>query len=161
VASTAPTTVTVLGTGFMPITGAVRVVLDGRSFSAQCTTSTRCTLILNRLALGTSHLRVLDQTYAESAATSADQVTILAAPTVTSLSPRKGASKGKTRVTIRGRGYTGAVSVHFGARTATQVTVVSPTKVVVTAPAGTGAVYVTVTATGGVSRRSPAGLYHY
>ncbi len=160
-ASTAPTTITVTGTGFLPIKGAVRVTLDGRSFAASCSTSTHCTVVLNRLAPGTSDLRVLDQTYAESPATSADLVTILASPTLRSLTPNKGSIKGRTRVTIRGSGFTGTVSVHFGTRAATHVTVVSPTKLVVSAPAGTGTVYVTVTASGGVSVRRPVGLYRY
>jgi subtilase family serine protease len=160
-ASTAPTTITVLGTGFMPISGAVRVSFDGRSFPAVCTTSTRCTVILNRLQPGTSDVRVFDQIYAESPASGADHVMVLASPTVTSLSPSKGPTTGRTRVTIRGTGFTGTVSVRFGNHTATQVTVVSPTKVVVTAPAGTGSVYVKVTATGGVSARTPKGLYRY
>jgi hypothetical protein len=118
-------------------------------------------VILNRLAPGISDVRVNDQTYAESAATTANQVTILPSPTVRSLTPNTGPTKGRTRVTIRGTGFTHKVSVHFGTRAATQVTVVSSTKVVVTAPAGTGSVYVEVTAPGGVSRRSPSGLYHY
>jgi hypothetical protein len=160
-ASTAPTTITVLGTGFIPISGAVRVAIDGRSFPATCTTSTHCTVILNGLAPGVADLRVLDQIYAESTVTSADQVTILASPKVTSISPNKGPASGRTRVTIRGTGFTGRVSVHFGTRLATYVTVVSPTKVVVSAPAGTGSVYVKVTAAGGVSARSPAVLYRY
>lgn len=161
VASSAPTTVAVLGTGFMPISGAVRVTFDGRSFPATCTTSTRCTVIFNRVTPGNSDVRVNDQTYAESTASTADRVTILPAPTVTSLTPSRGPSTGRTRVTIRGTGFTHAASVHFGTRAATQVAVVSSTKIVVTAPAGTGAVYVEVTASGGVSRRSPLGLYHY
>jgi subtilase family serine protease len=160
-ASSAPTTVTVTGTGFMPIKGAVRVALDGRSFAASCSTSTHCTVVLNRLAPGTSDLRVFDQTYAESLATSADLVTILPSPTLRSLTPNRGSIKGRTRVTIQGTGFTGTVSVHFGTRAATHVTVVSPTKLVVSAPAGTGTVYVTVTAKGGVSVRRPVGLYHY
>jgi subtilase family serine protease len=160
-ASTAPTTITVTGTGFLPITGAVRVTLGGRSFAASCVTSTHCTVVLNRLAPGTSDLRVYDQTYAESPATSADLVTILPPPTLRSLTPNKGSNKGRTRVTIRGTGFTGTVSVRFGTRAATHVTVVSPTEVVVSAPAGTGTVYVTVTASGGVSVRRPVGLYHY
>lgn len=160
-ASTAPTTLTVRGTGFFPIEGAVRVVFDRRSFPATCTTSTRCTVIVNHLTPGSTDVRVYDQTYAESTATTADKVTVLASPTVTSLSPRTGPTRGLTRVTIRGKGFTGTVSVHFGTKAATKVTVVSGTKVVVTAPAGKGSVYVEVTATGGVSARSPAGLYHY
>ena len=55
----------------------------------------------------------------------------------------------------------GSVAHAQGRPAATYVTVVSPTKVVVSAPAGTGAVYVRVTASGGVSARSPAGLYRY
>ena len=160
-ASTLPTTVTVRGTGFFPILGAVRVTFDGRSFPASCTTSTRCTVVLNHVTAGTADMRVEDQTYAESAATTADRVTVLPSPTVTSVTPHKGPRTGRTRVTIRGTGFKGVVSVHFGTREATRVAVVSSTKIVVTAPAGNGSVYVEVTTTGGVSVRSPSGLYHY
>jgi len=160
-ASTAPTTLTVRGTGFFPIEGAVRVAFDGRSFVASCTTSTRCTVLVNHLTPGTSAVRVYDQSYAESPITPADRVTVLKAPKITSISPRTGSTRGRTRITIRGTGFTGVVSVRFGTRAATQVAHVSSTKVVVTAPAGKGTVYIMVTATGGVSSRSPSGLYRY
>jgi hypothetical protein len=118
-------------------------------------------VVLNHVTAGTADMRVEDQTYAESAATTADRVTVLPSPTVTSVTPHKGPRTGRTRVTIRGTGFKGVVSVHFGTREATRVAVVSSTKIVVTAPAGNGSVYVEVTTTGGVSVRSPSGLYHY
>jgi hypothetical protein len=54
-------------------------------------------------------------------------------------------------VTIRGSNFVGTVSVHFGARLATGVHVLSSSEITVTAPPGSGTVYVTVSAVGGSS----------
>ena len=161
VASDRPTTVTVLGAGFLPITGAVHLAVDGLSVTATCSTATRCTASLPPAAPVTADLRALDQTYAESAANAADLVTFVAAPAITSLSPSTGRARGGTRVTIHGSGFSGHVSVHFGTRAATSVDVQSATTIVVRAPRGSGTVTVTVTATGGISRPVPVDRYKY
>jgi subtilase family serine protease len=160
-ASDRTTDVTITGSGFLPVLGAVRLAVDGRIVDATCSTSTRCTAVIAPAAPTTVPVRLNDQTYAESPLSPGDVVTFVAAPTVAGLTPSSGRTKGGTRVTIRGSGFTGTVTVRFGTRTATHVAVVSATKLVVTAPAGTGTVTVTVTASGGVSHASAADRYRY
>ena len=65
------------------------------------------------------------------------------------MSPARG-GRG-TRVTISGRHFTGVRAVYFGSGKGTAVTVISATKITVTAPKGSGAVRVTVVAAGGTS----------
>ncbi|WP_055550440.1 IPT/TIG domain-containing protein [Streptomyces sp. NBRC 110028] len=76
--------------------------------------------------------------------------TTVVAPTLTSLSPASGPASGGNTVTINGANLTGATSVKFGANTATILTNTA-TQITVIAPAGTGAVGVTVTTPGGTS----------
>lgn len=71
-----------------------------------------------------------------STATPADQFTYLA-PSVTGVSPARGSFLGGTVVSIRGADLSGTTGVMFGDNPATNVTVVSPTKVSAVAPAFT------------------------
>ncbi len=82
-------------------------------------------------------------------------------PTVTAVSPRFGPSAGGTTVTLTGAGLTGATSVQFGTTAATAVDVVSDTTLTAVAPAGTGAVDITVTTPSGVSQTSAADRFAY
>jgi uncharacterized protein (TIGR03437 family) len=88
------------------------------------------------------------------------------APAVTGLSPTNGPVTGTTTVAITGTNFIppagGQVSVSFGGRAATVVTV-SPTSIVCTAPAGAavGPVAVQVTAIGGQSATNPGDVYTY
>ncbi len=72
---------------------------------------------------------------ATSATTSADHYTYEAAPTVTSVSPTSGTHLGGTTVTIIGTNFTGATKVKFGTALATNLHVVSATKITVKTPA--------------------------
>jgi hypothetical protein len=72
-------------------------------------------------------------------------------PAVTGISPTGGPASGGTQVTITGTGFTSPATVDFGPNAATNVTVQSPTQIVATAPAGSGAVDVTVTTSTGES----------
>jgi hypothetical protein len=159
-ASNLPTAVTILGTGFLPIAGADRVVVGGVSAIATCT-AVRCTAMVPGRAAVTADLHVQLQTYATSPATAADKVTFLAAPKVTHLTPSTGPTSGGTRVTVHGSGFAAGAVVRFGTRAATHVSVVSATEVIVTAPPGSGTVHVTVTSTGGRSVPTGADRYHY
>lgn len=67
------------------------------------------------------------------------------------ISPNQGSSGGGTLVTITGTNLSGATAVHFGTRSATSVTNVSPTQVTAVSPSGNGVVGVTVTTPGGTS----------
>jgi hypothetical protein len=76
-------------------------------------------------------------------------------PSVKSLSPRRGPRAGGTSVTITGKGFESATAVRFASKEAS-FKVESATLIVARAPAGTGAVDVTVvnpTGTSAVSRK--------
>ena len=70
-------------------------------------------------------------------------------PTITSISPTSGSSG--TTVTLTGTNYTGATAVNFGSTAAATFNVVSATQITAVAPAGSGAVNVTVTNSSGTS----------
>jgi hypothetical protein len=87
--------------------------------------------------------------------TLAGGIIVVAAPTVTGISPTSGPTAGGTAVTITGTNFTGATSVTIGGVAATGVTVVNATTITATTPAGTaGAKNVLVTAPGGTGTGS-------
>jgi autotransporter-associated beta strand protein len=101
-----------------------------------------------------------------STASSADDFSYVAAPTVATVSPAAGPLAGGTPVTITGTGFTGATEVDFGAAQilagnftvssdGTQITVASP------GPESAGTVDVKVTTAGGVSATSSADDFSY
>ena len=72
--------------------------------------------------------------------------TYIVVPTVSSLSPNSGPEAGGTAVTITGTNFATGATVTFGTIPATNIVVVSATKITATSPAATaGAVTVTVT----------------
>lgn len=71
------------------------------------------------------------------------------APVISGLNPASGTAG--SPVTISGSGFTGASSVHFGSASVTSFTVVDDTRIQTAAPAGSGAVPVTVTTPVGTS----------
>jgi len=83
------------------------------------------------------------------------------APIVTALSPTLGPAAGGTTVTITGTNFTGASSVRFGVVAATAFTVVNPSTITATSPAGTGTVDVTVTTPEGTSVTSAADQFTF
>ena len=88
-----------------------------------------------------------------------ESVAIEQAPTVSSLSTGRGPSG--TRVTISGTGFYPGSTVDFGGNHAVSVTYVSPRELTAVAPAGTGAVDVTVSTGQGVSATSSADVFTY
>ncbi|MFJ2271957.1 IPT/TIG domain-containing protein, partial [Streptomyces sp. NPDC087228] len=72
-------------------------------------------------------------------------------PSLIAVSANQGPASGGTTVTLTGTGLTGATAVNFGSNAATTYTVNSATQITAVAPAGTGAVPVTVTTVGGTS----------
>ncbi|MEU4345260.1 IPT/TIG domain-containing protein, partial [Nocardia sp. NPDC023852] len=77
--------------------------------------------------------------------------TYLGVPALTSVDPNHGPTSGGNTVTLTGTGFTGASAVDFGGTTAISFTVISDTQIGAVAPAGTGAVAVTITTPGGTS----------
>jgi alpha-tubulin suppressor-like RCC1 family protein len=82
-------------------------------------------------------------------------------PTVTSINPREGLTQGGTAVTIGGSEFNGATAVRFGDANATAFHVESSTSITAIAPAGSGAVDVTVTTPEGTSKPNPADQFSY
>jgi len=96
-----------------------------------------------------------------SAASAADQFSYVPLPTVTKVSPNKGPTGGGTSVTITGTNFTANATVDFGTTGATGITVSSATSITAIAPAGTGAVDVTVSTPGGASATGSADKFSY
>jgi len=99
----------------------------------------------------------------KSATSAADKFTYVVAPAVTSLSPTRGPTAGGTPVRITGTGFTGATAVDFGTTAATNLMVVSSTKITADSPPGghRHRVDVTVTTPGGKSATSTADQFTY
>jgi hypothetical protein len=91
------------------------------------------------------------------------QIPVVAPLAVSGVSPSSGPTTGGTAITITGTGFASGDTVMVGQAAATNVTVISPTQITATAPAGrAGTVDVTVTGPGGsVSATSPADQYTY
>ena len=84
------------------------------------------------------------------------------APAVTKVAPHEGPTKGSTKVTITGTGFTGATEVKFGSVEAKSFAVGSATSITAESPAGSaGTVNVTVTTVGGKSATSSADDFTY
>ncbi|VVE90823.1 putative Ig domain-containing protein [Pandoraea bronchicola] len=88
-------------------------------------------------------------------------VTIPPPPVVTAVSPSIGPLGGGIPVTITGTGFTGAVEVYFGARSATSFSIDSDTQITAVAPSGNNAVDVSVATPFGTSSTSAADRFTY
>ncbi len=86
----------------------------------------------------------------------------IAAPSVTGLAPNSGYTSGGTQVTISGTNFTSATAVQFGSVPAASFSVVSPSQIVATSPAGTaGTVDVVVTTPRGSSPTGASDQFTY
>ena len=155
------TLVTITGTGFTGATG-----VDFGTTAATDVTVVNDSTITADSPAGTGAVDVIVSTpNGASATSSADKftytVTVIAAPTVTDVSPNSGPAAGGTLVTITGTGFTGATAVDFGTTAAMEVTVQSATTITALSPAGTGLVNVTVTTPNGSSGTSTADQFTY
>jgi large repetitive protein len=91
-----------------------------------------------------------------------DHYTYVAQPVISSIAPAAGPTTGNTSVTITGTHLTGTTAVAFGAAAASNVTVVSDTRVTATAPAhAAGTVDVKAVTIGGTSATSAADGFSY
>lgn len=73
--------------------------------------------------------------YGTSATRIQDRFTFIAPPAITSIAPTSGSTTGGARVTVVGRRFFRVSSVKFGSMSGTAVSVLSSTKLLVTAPA--------------------------
>jgi len=88
-------------------------------------------------------------------------VLIALPPSVTQVSPHRGTPAGETEVAIEGANFSEVTAVDFGSTAATSYRVNSDDSITATAPAGTGAVDVTVVTPGGTSATGPADRFTY
>jgi hypothetical protein len=149
--------VTITGSDF---TGATAVEFGGvEAASFTVNSSTQITAIAPA-GNGTITVQVFG-TGGVSPSTPADLFTNISPVTVTGLSPSQGIAAGGNSVGITGTDFSTGATVMFGNSQATNVLVNSATSITATAPAGTGTVYVTVTAALGTSAIGPANQYTY
>jgi subtilase family serine protease len=155
-------TITVIGSGFLPIPGAEEAAVGSKIVTTvACSSSTRCTIKLPRESPGTVDIQIAVENGLElTPLTKHDRYIYALAAHISSLSPHSGPARGGTRVTIRGSNFVGTVVVHFGRRTA-RIVSQSAGKLVVVAPRGSGTVNVTVSAAGGASSPNRASKYRY
>jgi hypothetical protein len=157
------------GSGFGNVAGAVYFTQDGAAFAqtgsglSGWADAAIGTTVPTGLAGGSVSVAVYT---AGGLRTNAVSFTINGAPAVTGVLPTVGPASGGTMVTVTGTGFAlasghGTAQVFFGTVPARSVTVDSDTRLVATAPAGTGTVDITVHTTYGTSAASPQDLFSY
>ena len=149
-----PTTVTITGSGFLPISGADHLEVGNDWVAVDCPSTTSCTATLPASDPRTVDLVMSVEDTTLSPLSASDQFTYAAPPTITRLTPDDGPEAGGTKVTIQGSNFVGAVSVRFGTKEANAVKVVSASEITADTPAGSGPAFVSVTAVGGSSADS-------
>ena len=95
-------TVTVHGTGFLPIAGADKAVIGKIVLSASCSSTTRCTVTLPALSARLVNVQMVVEDLPATAVTAKDRFRSVPPPTASGLSPGRGTHKGGTTVTITG-----------------------------------------------------------
>ena len=152
--------VKITGTGF---TGATNVYFSGippYQFSVESATEIIACIPMH--AAGSTVDVTVVTPGGTSAISPADQLTYIAAPVITGISPSSGPATGGTVITIIGSGFTGADYVDIGSVGATSFTVVSDTKAIATTEAHTaGTVDVMVAVNQIFSATSPADQFTY
>ena len=153
------TRVTIIGARFVHVT---RVAFGStRGTSIRVLSSTKLRVTTPAHTAGVVDVRVTTR-YGTSARHAADHYTYVSPPRVSSLAPTTGRIAGGTRVTIFGARFLHVTQVRFGASAGTSISVVSSTKLLVTAPArAAGSVDVKVTTRYGVSATTSADRYTY
>ena len=154
------TSVTITGTGFTGVTSVKFGTKNATSYTVS--SPTQIVAVAPSGDAGTS----VDVTVSTSAGTSATGTATkysYGGPVITSISPTSGPTTGGTTVIITGTGFTGVVSVKFGAKNALSFTVNSTTQITAVAPSGSSGdvVDVTVTTSSGTSLTGAQTKYTY
>ena len=149
--------VTVTGTN---LTGATAVdfgTTPGTGITAVTATSLTVTA---PAGTGTVNVTVTTPNGTSAVNAPSDQYTYNGPPTVSGVNPAGGPTGGGTSVTVTGTGFTGATAVDFGASNpGTSIDVLSPTRLTVTSPSGSGTVNVSVTTPNGTGTKDSAFTY--
>lgn len=149
--TTGGTSVTITGTN---LSGATGVYFGSTSATISTVSTTTIVAVAPPQAAGAVNITVTTPA-GTSAASSADEFTYLATPTVTGISPNTGPTTGGTSVTITGTNLSGATGVTFGSAAATAVNVLSTTTITAVTPAhAAGAVSIVVTTSAGTATGS-------
>lgn len=150
------TAVTITGTGFQE--GHTTVKFGLETASAVVVNSLTSLTAVSPPGAGTQPVVVVTESGPSSGSAT---FTYVPAPSVSAVAPTEGPEAGGTAVTITGANLGGATAVYFGTTPATGFTVLSPTSIVATSPAGKGKVDVMVTTAGGTSATSAADAFTY
>jgi hypothetical protein len=153
------TSVTISGTGF---TNVAQVYFGDVPASFTVNSATSISVSSPAQLAGTVDVTVFTSG-GISATTSADQFTYQGtAPSVSGTLPALGPTAGGTVVTLSGANFNGTTAVTFGSAQATNFAVISPTQIIVTAPAGSaGTVDIHVTNPYGTSASGAADQFTY
>ncbi len=153
------TTVTIHGSYLSAVTAVKFGTIAARSFTV--VSNTKITAVAPTLPVGNVNLRATNS-YGTSAVSSGSKYTVVARPTVTSVTPATGPHAGGTSVTIVGTGLNFATAVMFGTKPAASFSIKSATKIVAISPAApTGTVHVQITSVGGTSAATAADKYKF
>ncbi|HXQ59404.1 MAG TPA: IPT/TIG domain-containing protein [Acidimicrobiales bacterium] len=156
--TTGDTTVAIVGKNF---SGATSVQFGPNEAESFTVNSDHAIVATSPAGTGTVDITVTSPN-GTSSTSPADQFTyVLRVPTVQMLAPKRGSVNGGTKVTIFGTDLSGVTAVHFGATAGTIDSIDSNNSMVVTSPAGTGTVDVTVTDSNGTSPTDPSDLFTY
>jgi hypothetical protein len=90
-----------------------------------------------------------------------DSAFVTASPSITGVAPETGPANGGSSVTISGTNFTGATAVIFGSTYTKSFVVSSETSITAVAPAGSGAVDVSVITPAGITPISPVDRFTY
>jgi hypothetical protein len=143
-----------------PLAGVVSIELNVQTISnvIHSTSITNDAIVIKLLSVASGgETIVLAESHCAAAGPDID-----VAPTVTGINPNTGPTTGGTSVTITGTGFACVSAVSFGSTPASSYTVVSPTEITATSPAGAaGIVDVTVTNCFGKSPTGAADQFTY
>jgi len=153
------TSVQITGSTFAGATAVTFGAIGAKSFVVNSNTS--ITAVSPKGSAGSVNVTVTN-VGGTSETTSADEFVYLPSPTVLSVSPSNGPTRGGTAITITGTGFYAGSTVTFGGVPATNVLVSSEATLSCTAPAGSaGQVTVVVTTPVGTSPASSLDRYTY
>ena len=156
-----PSSVTITGSGFLPIPGADHLEVGASWITVSCLTTTTCTATLPATGAATLDLVMSVEDTTTSPQSASDQFSFADPPDITKLTPANGPALGGSKITIWGSNFLGEVSVRVGTKAATGVHVISPSEITLDTPPGSGSSAVSVTTVAGSSATGPTSTYTF